>query len=260
MKVCVLGSGSKGNCTLIESGKTRLLIDAGFSGVELTRRLASIGIELESITALLITHEHNDHISGVGIASRRGRLPIYANPGTHRAAEKKIGKPFARHDFGTGEQFAVGDLLVHPFSVSHDTADPVGYVLTDGKNSVGYCTDTGKITSLIEYHLRYCNILVLESNHDPIMLREGPYPLPLQQRVRSNQGHLANDDAGIFLQKIAGGKLQHAILAHLSEINNLPELAMHAVQNRLGDFAECIEIIAASQHTPTRVIHLVNNS
>ena len=258
MKVRVLGSGSKGNCTLVESGKTRLLIDAGFSGVELERRLAAIGLNLGSITALLVTHEHNDHVSGAGIASRRGRLPIYANPATHRAAEKKIGKPFARQDFDTGEQFILGDLLVHPFAVSHDTVDPVGYFLTDGQYSVGYCTDTGKITTLIEHHLRRCDILVLESNHDPKMLREGPYPLHLQQRVRSNRGHLANEDAGRFLHKLAGGKLKSAVLAHLSEMNNLPELAVHAARSHLGDFAECLEIIPASQHAPTRVINLKN--
>lgn len=259
MKVCVLGSGSKGNCTLVKSGKTSLLIDAGFSGVEIKRRLDSIGLDLGSITAILVTHEHNDHISGVGVVSRRGRLPVYANPATHRAAEKRTGKPFARLDFGTGEQFSLGDLLVRPFAVSHDTADPVGYVISDGKHSAGYCTDTGKVTTLIEHHLKNCDILVLESNHDPKMLREGPYPIHLQQRVRSNRGHLANEDAGRFLKKIAGGRLRHVVLAHLSEINNLPELAMQSARSCLGEFTECIEIIPASQQFPGQVIHLVSN-
>jgi len=259
MKVCVLGSGSKGNCTLVKSGKTSLLIDAGFSGVEIKRRLDSIGLDLESITAILVTHEHNDHIAGVGVVSRRGRLPVYANPATHRAAEKRTGKPFARFDFGTGEQFSLRDLLVRPFAVSHDTADPVGYVISDGKHSVGYCTDTGKVTTVIEHHLGSCDILVLESNHDPKMLREGPYPIHLQQRVRSNRGHLANEDAGRFLKKIAGGRLQHLVLAHLSEINNLPELAMQSARSYLGEFAECIEIVPASQQFPGHVIHLVRN-
>jgi len=256
MKVCVLGSGSRGNCTLVESGKTTLLIDAGFSGIELKRRLKSIGRELESVTAILVTHEHNDHISGVGVASRLGRLPIYANQATHRAAEKRIGRPFTRHEFETGSEFSLGDFLIHPFAVSHDTADPVGYAISDGGHNFGYCTDTGKITALIEHHLRPCDILVLESNHDPKMLREGPYPLHLQQRVRSNRGHLANGDAGLFLQKIAGARLKRVVLAHLSEINNLPDLAVHCARCHLGGLAESIEIVPASQNYPTKIVHL----
>lgn len=256
MKICVLGSGSKGNCTLVQSGRTSLFIDAGFSGVEIQRRLESIGLALESLTAILVTHEHNDHVSGVGVVSRRANLPVYSNPGTHRAAEKRVGKLFARQEFGTGEQFSLGDLQVHPFAISHDTADPVGFVISDGKHSVGYCTDTGKVTTLIEHHLKGCDILVLESNHDPIMLREGPYPIHLQQRVRSSQGHLANEDAGRFLQKIAGQKLQHVVLAHLSEVNNLPELAMLTATQHLGDYAQCIEILPATQNLPSPVITL----
>ncbi|MDW7771541.1 MAG: MBL fold metallo-hydrolase [Desulfobulbaceae bacterium] len=256
MKICVLGSGSKGNCTLVQSGGTTLLIDAGFSGIEIKRRLALIGLGLESVTAILVTHEHNDHICGVGVLSRRGRLPVHANPATHRAAEKKTGMLFSRCDFDTGEKFSIGNLQIHPFAVSHDTADPVGYVLSDGTSNVGYCTDTGKVTALMEHHLKCCDILILESNHDPKMLREGPYPLYLQQRVRSNRGHLANEDAGRLLQKIAGGRLRYAVLAHLSEINNMPSLAVQAAVNHLGELAPCIEIIPASQQNPSQVIHI----
>jgi phosphoribosyl 1,2-cyclic phosphodiesterase len=256
MKVCVLGSGSKGNCTLVQSGKTALLIDAGFAGIDIKGRLESVGVAFESITAILVTHEHHDHIKGVGVVSRRGNLPVYANPATHRAAEKRTGRLFKRHDFGTGEQFTLGDFLVRPFAVSHDTADPVGYVLSDGIHSMGYCTDTGKLTTVIEHHLRRCDILVLESNHDPKMLRDGPYPVYLQQRVRSNRGHLANEDAAKFLRKIAGGRLRHVVLAHLSEINNLPELAVQSAMNHLGEYAECIDLASASQSVPGKVIHL----
>ncbi len=256
MKVCVLGSGSKGNCTLVQSGKTRLLVDAGFSGVEIKRRLESVGLDLESITAILVTHEHNDHISGVGVVSRRARVPVYANPATFGAAEKRTGKPFARLEFGTGEQFSLGGLLVHPFAVSHDTVDPVGFVFSAGDPCVGFCTDTGKVTTLIEHHLRRCDVLVLESNHDPKMLREGPYPLYLQQRVRSNRGHLANEDAGRLLKKIAGARLQHVVLAHLSEVNNLPELALQSARKNLGQYAECIEIVPAAQGKSSPVITL----
>jgi phosphoribosyl 1,2-cyclic phosphodiesterase len=253
MKICVLGSGSRGNCTLVQSGKTAILIDAGFTGIEIKRRLASVGVPLESVRAVLVTHEHNDHISGVGVLSRRAGLPVYANPATHRAAEKKTGRLHARREFATGEEFVLGDFLVHPFTISHDTADPVGYVLSDGMNSFGYCTDTGKITTLIEYHLKGCDVLVLESNHDPLMLRQGPYPLHLQQRVRSNRGHLANEEAGRFLGKLAGGRLRHVILAHLSEINNLPGLAVQSVMSHLGE-PGAIEIIPASQQSPCPIV------
>lgn len=256
MKVCVLGSGSKGNCTLVQSKKTTILIDAGFSGVEINRRLEPSGFSPDEISGLLITHEHNDHISGAGVMSRRVKVPVYANPATHRAAEKRVGKLFSRKEFNTGESFSIRDLEIHPFSISHDTAEPVGYVITDGIFRVGYCTDTGKVTALIEHHLRQCDILVLESNHDPKMLRNGPYPLPLQQRVRSNQGHLANEDAGKLLKKLANGKLKHVVLAHLSEVNNLPELALHTAEEHLGQNAECIEIVPASQDNPCRVITL----
>jgi phosphoribosyl 1,2-cyclic phosphodiesterase len=256
MKICVLGSGSRGNCTLVESGGTTLLIDAGFSGIEIQRRLNVIGRDFDSITAILMTHEHNDHISGVGVVSRRCRVPVHANPATHLAAEGRVGKLFSRCEFGTGESFEVGGLHVHPFAVSHDTADPVGYVISDGKNSVGYCTDTGKVTTLIEYHLRKCDVLVLESNHDPGMLRDGPYPLYLQQRVRSNQGHLANGDTGKLLQKLAGNSLNHVVLAHLSEVNNLPELAMQSAAKYLGQYMECIRVVPATQHSPCDVISL----
>lgn len=258
MKVCVLGSGSKGNCTLVQTGKTTLLIDAGFAGIDIKARLESVGVALESITAILVTHEHHDHIRGVGVVSRRGKLPVYANPATHRAAEKRTGRLFKRHDFGTGEQFPLGDFLVRPFAVSHDTADPVGYVLSDGRHSMGYCTDTGKVTTVIEHHLRRCDILVLESNHDPKMLREGPYPVYLQQRVRSSRGHLANEDAARFLQRIAGGMLRHVVLAHLSEINNLPALAVQSARDHLGEYAECIDLQPAAQNFPCRVIELAS--
>lgn len=259
MKICVLGSGSKGNCTLVESGDTTILIDAGFSGIEIQRRLQLIGRRLESITAILVTHEHNDHISGAGILSRKGQIPLYANSGTYRASGCRLGKLFARGEFGTGEQFTVDGLEVHPFAVSHDTVDPVGFVISDGLHRFGYCTDTGKVTTLIDYHLQGCDAIVLESNHDPKMLRDGPYPLHLQQRVRSNKGHLANEDAGRFLKKLAVGGLRHVVLAHLSETNNLPELAMQSVTNCLDGDRQKIHIISAAQASPSPVIDLLDS-
>jgi phosphoribosyl 1,2-cyclic phosphodiesterase len=256
MKICVLGSGSRGNCTLVESGGTAVLIDAGFSGKEIRRRLQLIGRQVESISAILVTHEHNDHVSGAGILSRQAQVPLYANSATYQATESRLGKLSARCEFGTGEQFTLDDLQVHPFAISHDTVDPVGFVISDGTHCFGYCTDTGKITTLIEHHLQGCDALVLESNHDPKMLREGPYPLHLQQRVRSNKGHLANEDAGRFLRKLVSQRLTNVVLAHLSETNNLPELALRAAKNSINGCTEQIRIIPAAQDFPSPVIDL----
>ncbi|MDD3618374.1 MAG: MBL fold metallo-hydrolase [Desulfobulbaceae bacterium] len=256
MKFCVLGSGSRGNATLVESGGTALLIDAGFSGVEIRRRLGLAGRQPEKLAAILVTHEHNDHISGVGVLSRQARVPVHANPATLAAAAGKLGTLFAIREFSTGEGFELGGLQIHPFAISHDTADPVGFIISDGDFRLGYCTDTGRITRLIEHHLRQCHALILESNHDPRMLREGPYPLRLQQRVLSGQGHLANEDAGSLLNRLAGGVLQYVVLAHLSEINNLPELALRAARNGLGEKGVHIEIVPACQGAPCRLIDL----
>lgn len=231
MKFCVLGSGSRGNCTYIEEGNTRILIDAGFSGKEIARRLACINRSPEQLSALLVTHEHNDHIAGVGVLSRRFKLPVYANSGTHGASKRKVGKLFAFREFFTGRRFDLGDLEIHPFAVSHDTADPVGFIVRGSEHSVGYCTDTGRVTKLMEHLLGQCHGLILEANHDPQMLQDGPYPLQLKQRVRSNRGHLANSDAAAFVRGLPAGTLRVLVLAHLSETNNHPDLASQAMED-----------------------------
>jgi phosphoribosyl 1,2-cyclic phosphodiesterase len=241
---------------MVESGGTALLIDAGFSGLEIKRRLGSVGRRPEKLSGVLVTHEHNDHISGVGVVSRQAGVPVYANPATFTAAAGKLGRLFAVREFGTGEGFELGDLHIHPFAISHDTADPVGFVISDGEFRLGYCTDTGRITKLIEHHLKQCHALILESNHDPRMLREGPYPLRLKQRVQSAQGHLANEDAGNVLHRLAGGILRHVVLAHLSETNNLPELAMREAKKGLGERESLIEVVHACQGFPCQCIDL----
>jgi phosphoribosyl 1,2-cyclic phosphodiesterase len=246
VKFSVLGSGSKGNCTLVESGPTRLLIDNGFSGKEIIGRLAGLGIAPETLTALVITHEHDDHIKGVGVLARRLHLPVYANGATHKAAEQRVGTLPLRREFGVGETFVLNNLQIHPFSVSHDTADPVGFVVSDGECSLGYCTDTGKITQLVKHHLQKCRALVLEANHDVQMLHAGPYPLPLKQRVLSSRGHLANGDAIGLAAHLAADRLQLLVLAHLSEINNHPDLVREEARRRLMDFAT-LRVLLAGQ-------------
>jgi phosphoribosyl 1,2-cyclic phosphodiesterase len=246
VRFSVLGSGSKGNCTLVESGSTRLLIDDGFSGKEIVARLAGLGIAPETLTAIVVTHEHDDHIKGIGVLARRLNLPVYANAATHRAAERRVGTLPLRREFGVGEPFVLDDLQIHPFSVSHDTADPVGFVVSNGESSLGYCTDTGKITQLIRHHLQKCQALVLEANHDVQMLQDGPYPLPLKQRVLSSRGHLANGDSVDLAARLAEDRLQLLVLAHLSEINNHPDLVLQEVRRRLTGFG-MLEVLLASQ-------------
>ncbi|WP_456473299.1 MBL fold metallo-hydrolase [Desulfolithobacter sp.] len=254
MRCCVLGSGSRGNCTLVESGDTRLLIDGGFSGREVVRRLELIGRSAKHLTAILVTHEHNDHISGVGVLSRRCSLPVWANDPTHRASSSRLKKLFCRREFATGERFTINGLEIHPFAISHDTADPVGFVISDGQHALGYCTDTGRITRLISHHLSRCQGLILEANHDPQMLMDGPYPMVIKQRVRSSQGHLANDETGSLLRKLCHPSLRQVILAHLSETNNDPRLALETVQNSLGGIEHGPELIVSTQDRPTPLI------
>lgn len=234
MKFCVLGSGSKGNCTYIESGDTAILIDAGFSGREIERRLAAVGADPGRLDAILITHEHGDHLRGVGVLSRRYRLPVYANPATFRAAGRDLDNLTAYREFEAGSSFTCRGLTIHPFSVSHDAADPVGFLMGDGRRSFGYCTDTGVVSRLMAHRLAGCAALVLESNHDPEMLRTGPYPASLQQRVRSKTGHLANQTAADFLADLLHDRLEHVVLAHISETNNRPHLVKESVARVLA--------------------------
>jgi len=255
MRFSVLGSGSRGNSVYIESGKTGILIDAGFSGKELGARLKSIGRELACVKALCITHEHTDHICGAGVLSRRGKIPTYINGETYLAGEKKIGKLFSLREFATGDMLQIGDLQVRSFRVSHDTADPVGYVVSDDRVSLGYCTDTGKVSHLIGRRLAACNGLILEFNHNLQMLKNGPYPLPLQQRVRSSRGHLCNEDAAEFLSQLMGDHLRLVVLAHLSETNNRPDLARQAALRFVKQW-NATELLVALQDQATGLLDL----
>ena len=255
MHYSVLGSGSKGNAIYIESGQTAIMIDAGFSGKELEKRLAVHERELAKLDALFLTHEHSDHIRGAGVISRRCSLPVFANEGTFTGSEKTVGKLHKRIEFETGTRTVVKDLEVRSFRVSHDALDPVGYLVSDGKYSIACCTDTGKVTQLIASRLTGCDALILEFNHDLTMLKNGPYPFALQQRVRSNQGHLANDDAAAFLKDVIHDKVQQVVLAHLSEANNSAEIALQSAAAVLPKQLHSL-LSVASQHHPGELFKL----
>lgn len=238
MRFCVLGSGSKGNSTYVESGETRILIDAGFSGVEVQRRLEAIEVDIATLSAIFITHEHTDHIRGAGVLSRKYQLPVFANSETFLAADSGLKKLSKACEFSPGEPFIFQDFTIHPFSISHDAANPVGYIFGDGHRSMGYCTDTGIVSRLMHHRLAGCHGLVLECNHDPEMLKNGPYPQSLKQRVRSKTGHLANADAATFLSDIMHNGLEHVVLSHISETNNRPEIAHEVVTKVLYEIRE----------------------
>lgn len=256
MRFCVLGSGSRGNCTFIEDGATCLLIDAGFSGKEIVRRLALIQRRPEQLSAILVTHEHQDHVLGVGVLSRRFKLPVYANIGTYQAARARLKKLYALREFVTGQRFVLDQLEVHPFATSHDTADPVGFIVDSTRHRLGYCTDTGRVTKLMEHLLSGCHGLILEANHDPQLLKDGPYPLALKQRVRSNMGHLANEDAVSFVRRLSGNCLQALVLAHLSETNNHPDLVREEVASWLRHCTSGPKVMLSVQSEPGPLIEL----
>jgi phosphoribosyl 1,2-cyclic phosphodiesterase len=258
MQFSVLGSGSKGNATLVTSGRTALLIDNGFSGREIRRRLALIGFDPADLSAILVSHEHVDHIRGVAILSRQAGVPVYANPATYRAAGPALDRLVAYREFSTGSPFTLQDLCIHPFAVSHDTAEPVGFVITDDRATLGYCTDTGMVSRLMAHRLAGCHGLILECNHDPDLLANSPYPPYLKQRVRSRQGHLANQEAAAFLASLMHHQLQHVTLAHLSEANNRPHIARDTVEKALSGLTlpDKFHLAVAAQHEPGNWVRL----
>ncbi len=250
MKICLLASGSKGNAILVESGQTRLLIDAGLSARELRKRLAAVGVEAESLDALLITHEHGDHVRGLGPLVRQLDLPVYLQ--TDLAGKiSDPGKPASVREFADGEEFTIKDLTIRPFAITHDCLAPVGFTLNGEQGKVGVATDLGVVTRLVTDCLQGCRALVLETNHDEELLRDGPYPWSLKQRVRSNHGHLSNHAGSNLLRNLLWSGLETVFLGHLSETNNRPELAVEAVGNVLGRQNICDpQVLLGKQQLP----------
>ncbi|APZ44710.1 MBL fold metallo-hydrolase [Acidihalobacter ferrooxydans] len=245
MRYASLGSGSRGNACVIESGGTRLLLDCGFSVREVDRRLARLGLRGEDIGAILITHEHSDHLSGAARLSRRYRLPVWLTAGT-LAACRDTG--FYRiEQFHAHDVFAVGDIQLHPFPVPHDAREPAQFVFSDGDVRLGQLTDTGSITPHIERMLAGVDALVLECNYEPELLRRGPYPPALKARVGGNYGHLGNDQAAALLARLDTSRLRWLIGAHVSEKNNTPSHARAALIAGLGDDTERIAVAAQDE-------------
>ena len=230
LSLCVLASGSSGNCIYVASSRTRILIDAGLSGKETARRLDHIGISADSVHAVCVTHEHDDHRASLGVLQRRHGVNLYANNGTIEAM-RHVAKlqQLEWNVFTTGVPFEVGDFSVEPFSVPHDSYDPVGFVLSCDGFSVGIVTDMGMPTELIRERLRRCQALVIEANHDEQMLRDAERPWSLKQRIAGRQGHLSNEQAAELVAGLAGDHLKVVFLAHLSSDCNRPDLARDTV-------------------------------
>ena len=299
----MLASGSKGNSTIVASSTTRILVDAGLSCRELIKRMRIAGEDPASLDAILITHEHQDHVQGLAVTARKLGIPVYLTEPTHRAwvrwltprkrttyaewleqrrhaanqptpepdaeeasaVEESLSEPAndpaalpAVEYFQSGSSFRIGDIAVMPFTTPHDAVDPVGFVFEVEAARVGLATDLGYIPSNLHVHLRRCDVLMLESNHDLEMLRDGPYPWSVKQRVMSRVGHLSNDAASEFLARSYDGQAAYVVLAHLSESNNLPELARYAAEQALRDKMNLLanKLVLAEQDRPMEAIVL----
>ncbi|WP_114205260.1 MBL fold metallo-hydrolase [Acidisarcina polymorpha] len=313
MRMTVLASGSKGNSLIVASSRTRILVDAGLSCRELCKRMCAVQEDPCSLDAILITHEHQDHVQGLAVTARKLGIPVYFTEATHRAwmrwmkpqkrmtyadwlelrkqaaaaasesrvegssesaprgailpehelEQEESGKPEADpctlpgvEYFRSGSGFLIGDIAVTPFTIPHDAADPVGFVFEAEGIRMGLATDLGYVPSNVQQQLRNCDLLMIESNHDLEMLRDGPYPWSVKQRVMSRVGHLSNDATAGFLERSYDGKATYVILAHLSESNNLPELARVAAELALRERMNLLanKLVLAQQHQPSESI------
>lgn len=302
VRMTVLASGSKGNSALVSSSTTRILVDAGLSCRELMKRMQTAGEDASTLDAILITHEHQDHVQGLAVTARRLGIPVYWTEPTHRAwvrwmtprkrityaewlerrraqanatpepdaeekaaAEETLSEPQKDPTalpgvqyFQSGSAFRIGDIAVTPFTIPHDAIDPVGFVFETEGVRIGLATDLGYMPSNVSVQLRGCDVLMLESNHDLDMLRDGPYPWAVKQRVMSRVGHLSNDAAADFLARGYDGQAAWVVLAHLSENNNLPELARIAAERALRDRMSLLanHLVLAEQDRPMEAIVL----
>lgn len=253
LSACMLASGSKGNAIYVSDGLTSILVDAGLSGIEIQRRLETKGLCPEDLDAIIVSHEHSDHIQGVGVLSRRFNLPVYISHKTKEASHQ-LGSICDLRYFESGTAFNINNLSLHPFSISHDAIDPAGFTIEKSGIKIGIATDLGIATLMVKEHLKECALLILEANHDPDMLINGPYPWPLKQRIKSRTGHLSNNDSATLLKELLHDRLYHVILAHMSETNNTPEKALSTVGNALNNCKARLDV--ATQDRCTDLLYL----
>ena len=257
MRFSVLGSGSAGNAVYVETSACRVLIDAGLSCREMIRRLEQVEVDPASLDALILTHEHGDHIKGAGPLARRLDIPVYLNALTMRRGMRTLGNLFRPVMIQTGQTITINGLVIETFTKCHDAADPMGVVLSSEDARLGLVTDLGRTTRLVEDRLMGCRALILESNHDERMLEEGLYPLEVKRRIRGPEGHLSNHQAGELLKAVCHEKLGFVVLAHLSAHNNLPEMAVKVAEDVLeqGGLTKT-RVLASHQDVPIPMIEL----
>lgn len=237
LRVSVLASSSSGNVTYLETPQHKVLVDAGLSGKKIAALMASIGRDLNDVDAVFVTHEHTDHIHGVGVLARRYHLDVYANEGTWQAMSPKIGKiaPEQKHIFEMGKTLSLGDLDIESFGVSHDAAEPQFYQFHHDDHAFAILTDTGYVSDRVASTIADADGYLMECNHDLMMLRDGPYPWSLKKRILGDQGHLSNDDGALALMSVLGHRTKKIYLGHLSQENNAKKLAHQTVSDFLAD-------------------------
>jgi phosphoribosyl 1,2-cyclic phosphodiesterase len=265
VSVSVLASGSRGNAALVESSNARILVDAGISCRETFKRLKSIGRDPREISAILITHEHSDHVYGLATLAKKLNVPIFMTGATHQSWSRSVRDARGERPqvdkleiFSSGRTFQVGDITVMPFTIPHDAADPVGFTFRAEGTKIALVTDLGYMPVSVCDQLRKCDVLMIESNHDVEMLRGGSYPWSVKQRVMSRVGHLSNESLAQFFAQHYDGGASYIVLAHLSAENNHPEIALKAAEDALGRQMTLLQnrIMLAAQDAPTETIQL----
>ncbi|HSX14247.1 MAG TPA: MBL fold metallo-hydrolase [Chlamydiales bacterium] len=252
---CPLASGSKGNAIYIGTKRTRVLIDAGISYSTLVKRLNEINVDIHTIQAVLVTHEHTDHIRGLDVLSHHLKIPVLANLETAKGIAQVFPMRPQFKIFTTGETFVFGDLEIHPFGIPHDTMEPVAFTVKTDSIKLGFCADIGHITPVVRRALTDCDYLYLEANHQPSMVHASHRPQVYKQRVLSKQGHLSNGDCALLLTQLAHPQLKHIHLAHLSSECNSPELALKIVQEALDKVGSSSELSIAFQDRISKCIY-----
>jgi phosphoribosyl 1,2-cyclic phosphodiesterase len=267
LRVSILASGSAGNLTLLETGSTRILVDAGLGKRETLARLAAVERDFDHLDAVLITHEHSDHCNGLPQVLGLWKAPLYVTEATMGALQRILPETFRKRLRGVesiqaGQHFSIGDIDVHAFAIPHDAADPIGFTFRTNGTKVAICTDLGYMPELVKVHLRETDCMILESNHDLEMLKVGPYPWVVKQRVLSRTGHLSNHAVSEYLVDPDGldSRVRYLVLAHISQENNNPDVARisaeEALRRRPAETAFTGELLVASQHIPLKPIDL----
>jgi phosphoribosyl 1,2-cyclic phosphodiesterase len=255
VSLTILGSGSAGNCAYVETDDARILIDAGFSLRQIRKRLATIGRAPENLSAILITHEHSDHVQGLVALTAKLNIPIYCNRPTQEAIQYQLGLTGQWRVFSTGSGFEVGDVLVETFSVPHDAQEPVGFLLRTPSANIGFLTDLGHVNRMVLERVRPAHVLVLEANHDVKMVQDCPHrPWSLKQRILGRHGHLSNEGAADTVEQLMSSDFRRLYLGHLSRECNRPELAHRVMQERLQKIGAAhvhLELASQAQPSPT---------